>query len=130
MGNCHRLELDTSQTVQITGSGTASFTQLNPDIEDLMLNSSVGNSALDFDSYALPITASAAGTIGVNIAGSVADGWAITGLAISTSPVPEPATTTLLAAGGAAAAGYGWRKRKELAGTKRIRGQNVKREVT
>jgi len=91
------------QSVVLTGAGSTSFTQSDPNTKDLLLNAPVGSSAENFDSYALPITASAAGTIGIDITGSSADGFAISGLAISASPVPlpSPASLTLLCLGAA-----------------------------
>jgi hypothetical protein len=102
------------QAVAITGAGTTNFTQSDSNKNDLILNGSIGSSALDFDSYALPITASGAGTVGIVITGSAADGFAVTGLAISASPVPEPATAALFGIA-AVAAGFCRTKRKNYA---------------
>jgi hypothetical protein len=99
------------QDVDITGTGSTNFTQSDATLRDLLLNASIGSSSENFDSYALPITASSTGTIVVDIApGSPDHGFAISGLAISAAsvPLPSPALLTLL---GLSAAGImGWRR--------------------
>jgi hypothetical protein len=100
-----RENFSAGQTVAIKGATTTTFTQTDVNTKDLLINSSVGSSAQNFDSYALLVTASNTGTIEVDITGGTA-GFAISGLAIEAAAVPLPsaAWAGLLLLGGIGAA--------------------------
>lgn len=108
----------TDQLVTITGAGTTSFSQIDSSFEQLILNSSIGSSARDFESYALPIVADGSGNITIQITNEDGDlGAAFSGIAIQevTISTPEPATLGLLACGTGCLAACGWRRRKPVA---------------
>jgi hypothetical protein len=107
-----RFTQPTIQTVTITGAGSGtSFTQMDSNTSQLLVNSSVGSNTEPLSFYALPIESSGSGQISIAIAGG-SSGYALTGVAVQfVQTVPEPTTFTLLGIGIAGMAGYTWRKR-------------------
>jgi|GEM_PF-4276648 len=90
-----------TQDVTITGAGTPiafSQTDLPGNVDDLYINSELGDSSRTLDSYALTVIATGAGEIEIATIGGPSQNESFSsGLAIR--PIPEPTTAVLLGLG-------------------------------
>ncbi|NND68567.1 MAG: hypothetical protein HKN19_13350 [Halioglobus sp.] len=98
----------TSQSVSIQGDGAPIiFTQTAPS-EDLVVNSTIGNSATDLSTYAVVVTAPIGGEITTTVtADAISNLYAVAGIAIDLVPVLTVSTQAVTAIDATTAVGNG-----------------------